>query len=99
MSHLREVCTMSKKRKPRQREPFFRKDRQLWYVQIDGKQVNLGPDRDAAWKRYHELMAERGKSLPAEPAPPPGTGVIAILERFMDHVQRTRSLLTYDFYQ
>jgi hypothetical protein len=40
-------------------KPFFRKPRGLWYVQISGKQVNLGPDQDAAFRRYHELLANR----------------------------------------
>lgn len=39
-------------------KPFFRKSRSLWYVELDGKQVNLGPDREAAFKRYHQFMAE-----------------------------------------
>jgi hypothetical protein len=34
---------------PRYPKPFFRKSRQLWYVQLAGRQVNLGPDRDAAF--------------------------------------------------
>jgi hypothetical protein len=31
-------------------KPFFRAPRGLWYVQIDGRQVNLGPDTD-----WHDL--------------------------------------------
>ena len=38
-------------------KPYFRKDRQTWTVQINGHQHNLGHDRDAAFKQYHELMA------------------------------------------
>ena len=37
-------------------KPFFVKARKLWYVQLGGRQINLGPDRDAAFTRYHELM-------------------------------------------
>ena len=29
-------------------KPFFRPVRNLWYVQIDGRQINLGADKDAA---------------------------------------------------
>ncbi|MBY0459397.1 MAG: hypothetical protein K2V38_18890 [Gemmataceae bacterium] len=32
---------MSKKNGP---EPFFRPKKNRWYVEIDGKHVNLGPD-------------------------------------------------------
>jgi hypothetical protein len=37
---------------------FFRKSRGVWYVQIEGKQHNLGPDQKKAFDRYHELMRE-----------------------------------------
>ena len=26
-------------------KPWYRKSRNVWYVEIDGKQHNLGPDR------------------------------------------------------
>lgn len=89
---------MSKRKKPKQREPFFRKDRSLWYVQLDGRQINLGADRDVAWRRYHELMAERSKQQPP-PEPAAGILVLAALEAFMGHVQDNRSARTYEFYQ
>lgn len=77
-------------------QPFFRKDRQLWYVQIDGKQYNLGPDEEAAWQRYHELMAARTRATPViGPAQP----VLAVLEAFMEYLFRERSARTYEFYQ
>ena len=31
---------------PRFPKPWYRKNRRRWFVQIDGKQVNLGPDRE-----------------------------------------------------
>jgi hypothetical protein len=36
---------------PHYPKPFFRKSRQLWYVQIDGR-INLGPDCNAAFVQY-----------------------------------------------
>ena len=39
-------------------KPFYRKPRRRWYVQINGKQINLGPDRDEAFRLYHEMMAD-----------------------------------------
>lgn len=39
-------------------KPFFRSDRAMFYVQLRGKQINLGPDRDAAFRRYGELIAQ-----------------------------------------
>ncbi len=32
-------------------KPFYRSTRRLWYVQLAGKQINLGPDREAAFAR------------------------------------------------
>ena len=37
---------------PRFRKPFFRRDRGLWYVQLNGRQINLGPERDEAFSAY-----------------------------------------------
>src|SRR5580765_5528672 len=69
-------------------EPFFRAPRGLWYVQLDGKQINLGPDKQAAWDRYDILMGERAKAPKAtkkltgeEPKVPL---VISILEQYLD---------------
>lgn len=38
------------------REPFFRPSRGLWYVWVEGQQVNLGRDRAQAFARYAELL-------------------------------------------
>ena len=38
-------------------KPFFRSDRAVWFVQVGGKQVRLSPDRDEAFRLYHELVA------------------------------------------
>ena len=53
-------------------KPFFRPARGLWYVQIDGKQINLGGDKAAAYKSYHGLMQQRAEARPGQPAPLPG---------------------------
>lgn len=37
-------------------QPFFRPKKNRWYVQLDGKHVNLGPDEKAAWEKYHAVM-------------------------------------------
>lgn len=51
------------------RKPFFKKSHGCWYVQLDGKQVRLDPDREAAFERYHELMRERKRAARVAPAP------------------------------
>ncbi len=39
-------------------KPFFKKASGVWYVEIHRKQINLGPDREEAFRKYHELMAD-----------------------------------------
>ena len=39
------------------RKPFFRPARGLWYVWHDGRQVNLGADKDAAFTAWHGWAA------------------------------------------
>ncbi len=36
--------------------PFFRKSYRLWRVQLDGRQIDLGPDREAAFTMYRDLL-------------------------------------------
>lgn len=46
------------------KKPWFRKQTQRWYLEHDGRQVNLGPDKAAAFEQYHRIMAE-GQVSPA----------------------------------
>ena len=64
-------------------KPFFRKPRGRWYVQLNGKQVNLGPDKDEAFRKYHELMSTRDEPLAADAA-------LAIVEKFLEWCQTHR---------
>lgn len=78
-------------------KPFFRPKKNRWYVQLDGKHVNLGPDEAAAFRRYHEVMAERGKPAPvvvttADPA------LSSVLDEFLSWCLRHRERRTYDAY-
>jgi integrase len=50
-------------------KPFYRPKKKRWYVQLDGKQINLGPDESEARRRYHALMTERLGDTP-QPQPP-----------------------------
>lgn len=81
-------------------KPFFRPARRLWYVQMAGKQINLGPDRDAAFERYHELMIDvrRHGSVPqAIPSPP--VLVVEVIDKFLDWVHTHRSPETFEWYR
>lgn len=37
-------------------KPWRRPARGVWYVTLDGKQLNLGHDKDQAFEQYHRLM-------------------------------------------
>ena len=54
---------MPRKKRP---EPFWRSERNCWFVQIGKKQHRLDPDESTAWRLYHELMARP----PEEPSQP-----------------------------
>ncbi len=73
-------------------KPFFRRSRRVWSVQIDGKQVNLGPDRKQAFARYHVLMRGHHKEIQDEP-------VVVVLESFLDWTQQNTAPRTYDWYR
>lgn len=49
----------------RQPKPFFRQQTQSWYFSTGGKQYPLGKDREAAFQKFHQLMAST-QQLPAE---------------------------------
>lgn len=55
------------------RKPYFKKSHACWYVNLDGKNVRLSPDKDEAHERYHDLMRQRKQAArlvtPGEPAP------------------------------
>lgn len=81
-------------------KPFYRKSRNTWYVQIDGRQVNLGRDREAAFIRYHQLMAmpAQDRRIAQENA---GSGMrlAELFDLFLDRVLQHRSADTYAWYQ
>ncbi|WP_166822021.1 site-specific integrase [Thalassoroseus pseudoceratinae] len=81
----------------RPNKPWFRKSNKRWYVWFEGKQVNLGPDRQAAFQRFHELMAQPKRSRSA-----PKTTTISlpeVVDAFLDWVQRHRAADTYEWYR
>jgi integrase len=80
---------------PKFPKPFFRTARKAWFVQVAGKQVNLGPDREAALRRYHEVMRRRPTCETAVVA----EGVLALLDAFLDWCQEHKAGRTYDWYR
>jgi integrase len=71
-------------------KPFHRANRGLWYVQIDGKQHNLGPDKDEAFRRYHQLMQA--------PAPVTAMLVASVIDGFLEWTKQHRAPRTYEWY-
>ncbi len=69
-------------------KPFFVKARGVWRVQIEGRQYNLGPHKDAAFRRYHELM-QAPKTVASEL-------VVGVIDGFLEWCQKHRSKRTYD---
>lgn len=78
---------------PKKPEPWWRKERQAWFVQIDRKRFNLGRDKKQAWKRYYELMAEPAKRVVV------AESLVVIVDTFLEWVQKHRAADTYEWYR
>jgi integrase len=79
-------------------EPFWRSARNCWFVQIGKKQHRLSPDRDEAYRLYHELMA-RPADVPSPSAAPPSHLAIAIIDLFLDWASKNKAKRTYEAYR
>lgn len=77
-------------------KPFFRSARNAWYVQLGGKQINLGSDKESAFKQYHGLMIR-----PPTPTVSRSSDrlVVVIIDQFLDWCQKNRSPDTYRWYK
>jgi integrase len=85
-------------------KPFFRPRKKRWYVQLDGKHINLGPDEQTAWTKYHEIMAARAKEPKGSPPPSTGLLVVVVLDAYLDWLHKrvqegTKAPRTYDWYR
>ena len=74
-------------------KPFFKKGRRLWYVEIDRTQVNLGPDRDEAFRRYYQLMTQPRATQVATDC------VLRVIDAFLEWCSKNRSGATYRWYR
>ncbi|MGD9854063.1 MAG: tyrosine-type recombinase/integrase [Planctomycetaceae bacterium] len=74
-------------------KPFFKQARGCWYVEVDRRQINLGPDRTAAFARYHELMrTPRLRSVQSET-------FAALADAFLEWLAAQRSPETFEWYR
>ncbi len=74
-------------------KPFFKKARGVWYVEINRKQINLGPDEKEAFRQYHLLMVK-----PREQVVSPES-LLAIIDVFLEWTQKNRAPDTYEWYR
>jgi hypothetical protein len=86
-----EAIPLAKSKKNRFPQPYFRAQRGTWCVQVGGRQITLGDDRDEAFREYHRLMAERGQGAGAEPVSTSGAAathphVVTVLDSYLDWI-------------
>lgn len=74
-------------------QPWYRPSRGVWYVTLDGRQHNLGADKDQAFERYHQLMGMGPEQRLV------GTTVAEVLDAFLDWCKLHRASRTYDWYR
>jgi integrase len=78
---------------PHHPKPFFKASRGTWYLQLGPKQHNLGPDKDQAFERYHELMRHR----PFDQAD--CSLAVGVLDAFLEWAKHNKAPRTWEWYQ
>lgn len=74
-------------------KPWYWNERESWFVTIDKQRYNLGPDKAAAIKRFHEMMAKPARRQFA-------TGeLITVIDAFLDWTQKHKAPDTYEWYR
>ena len=74
----------------RQPKPYRRGQTGSWYVQLGKKQILLGRDKEEAFRKYHELMADRGRATVTYRT------VAPLLDDYLAWLKKNRSEATYD---
>jgi hypothetical protein len=80
------------------REPFWRSERNCWYVQHGTRQIRLSPDQAEAWRLWHEFMA-RPPEEEKPVAPGPDVEAIEILDAYLDWCHKHKAARTYAWYR
>lgn len=78
---------------PRIPKPWFRKDRNAWFVTIDGRRHNLGPKKKEAMEAFYNLM-----NAPKEASVSPSS-FAATADLFLEWLSKNRSVHTYEWYR
>src|ERR1700686_4294918 len=77
-------------------KPWYREDRQAWFVTINGDRHNLGPDEKEAKRKFHEMMAAPDAKPVANPVKD-GFTVAEIFDKFLDWCGKPRAPKTYEW--
>ena len=80
-------------------KPFYRKSRDTWYVEVDGRQINLGKDRESAFQRYHAIMATPAEVRQNHSVGGTGLKLTELFDQFLGWVQQHRAPDTFVWYQ
>lgn len=99
---------------PHSCKPFWRKDRQRWMVELDGKPVTLGPQpegqhppkkgKKGGWNPPEAILAEFRRVMDErakgkKPEPArAGTSVVGVLDAYLEWCQKHRKKETYHSY-
>ena len=79
----------------RRAKSWYWKARKIWCVYHNGEKIPLGPDREAAFIQYHEIMAK-----PVEKHHPIDRGCIAaMLDDFLTWTEENRAKKTFTRYR
>lgn len=74
-------------------KPFFKKSRGVWYVEINRRQINLGPDKDEAFRQYHQLMGRPREQVVSNDL------LVDLIDAFLDWTHKNRAPDTYEWYR
>ena len=77
----------------RRAQPWYRVDRKVWCVTINGARHNLDPKKKEAYDRFHALVRQPCRQKVVVDS------VAAVMDPFLDWVDRNRSAATYEWYR
>ena len=72
-------------------KPWYRSERKAWFVTINCKRYNLGPNKSEAEKKFYQLMAS--------PIQPDKITLYELMDDFLEWTQKHRAERTYTFYK
>lgn len=77
----------------RRPKPWFRKDRNSWFVTINGERHNLGPNKSQAYEQFHQLMRQPAQQKVNS------RSFTAIADAFLGWTLRNREEATFKWYR